>query len=568
MRSVTQLLARCPFSRHIPKYMIPWISIMAECCPVWSKIQQNSAPLTALQIQQFQQKCPFGASLKRHYSSAAPSTDQNHCEFKPQHTNGDYHHPPHLESEAAGEKKSGCPMHAGLKNASEHKHETIDYSKYFVESLEQLKKEGRYREFKTMTRRCGNFPYADSESGEQVTVWCSNDYLGMGQNPVVLAAVHQAIEECGAGSGGTRNISGTNKFHVRLEKELADLHQKDAALLFANCYTANEATIGTLVKLIPGLVIFSDAKNHASLIEGIRHSRAPKYIFRHNDVAHLEELLQQVDLTTPKIIIFESVYSMDGTISPIKDICDLAEKYNAMTFIDEVHAVGMYGPRGAGVAERDGQMHRLDIVSGTLAKAFGVYGGYIAAERSLIDAVRSFSPGFIFTSSLPPAVTAGAAASVAYLKKSNVEREQQQQRVKMLKQMLRDAGIPILETPSHIIPVIVGDAVLCKQMSDRLLSKYKIYVQPINYPTVPVGTERFRITPGPLHTEAMMRHLVQSLVEVWNEFGLQLNKLSSTSTGEQRPELAQSSTMIFQSSQSCGFNSLPTQQQSTVTVLQ
>jgi len=344
----------------------------------------------------------------------------------------------------------------------------------------------------------------------------------MGQHPVVLSAIEGAVKQSGAGSGGTRNISGTNRYHKELEWELADLHKKEASLLFSSCYVANTSAITTLVKLIPGLELYSDAKNHASLIEGIRNSRAPKKVFRHNDVEHLEQLLRESDSSTPKLIIFESVYSMDGTIAPIGKICDVAQKYSALTFIDEVHAVGLYGLRGAGVAEQDGEMHRIDLISGTLAKAFGVYGGYVAANKDIVDALRSYSPGFIFTTSLPPSVTSGAAASVKYLKEHPEIRYDHRAKSAKLKQMLKSAGLPVMMTDSHIVPVVVGDAKLCKKMSDHLLANYHIYAQPINYPTVPVGTERFRFTPGPVHTEAMMQHLVQSLVQLWKDFSLPL----------------------------------------------
>lgn len=418
------------------------------------------------------------------------------------------------------------------------------YEDFFNRHIDDLKSDGRYREFKTMTRRAGQFPVAKQQSStfgashedpnssrekaNDITVWCSNDYMGMGQHPVVLDAMHNALVEAGAGSGGTRNISGTNRFHTDLERELSMLHGKEASLVFANCYSANHATIVALGKLIPNLLIFSDAKNHASLIEGMRHSGLAKKIFRHNDVKHLEELLAAADPSVPKMIIFESVYSMDGTIAPISQICDLADKYNTMTFIDEVHAVGLYGKSGAGVAERDGVMHRLDIISGTLGKAFGVFGGYISASFKLIDSIRSSASGFIFTTSLPPTVCAGAATSVRYLKQHNELRVQHQSKAKQLKSLLREAGLPIIESPSHIVPVLVGDASLCKKMADRLLSKYNIYVQPINYPTVPVGTERFRLTPSPVHTDQMMLEMRDALIQLWKEFNLPLKVVQHT----------------------------------------
>jgi 5-aminolevulinate synthase len=397
-----------------------------------------------------------------------------------------------------------------------------DYTKCFKDAIDKVKSEDRYRVFKNMTRQCGKFPYAEGD----VIVWCSNDYLGMGQHPKVVEAITKAVTENGAGSGGTRNIAGTNKYHLELESELADLHYKEASLLFANCYSANQSAISTIVSLIPGLVLFSDAKNHASLIDGIRQSRATKHIFRHNNIEHLRELLQLYPKSTPKMIIFESVYSMDGTVAPISAICDLASEYNCLTFIDEVHAVGLYGPRGAGVAERDGVMERIDIISGTLAKGFGVYGGYIAANKYIVDAIRSFAPGFIFTTAIPPSVTAGALASVKHLKQSTIEREMHQYKAATLKKKLKEAGLPVMDSQTHIVPVLVGDAALCKKMSDRLLEKFSIYVQPINYPTVPVGKERFRLTPGPVHTEPMMDHLVESLVDIWKEFGKPLEKVN------------------------------------------
>ena len=349
-----------------------------------------------------------------------------------------------------------------------------------------------------------------------MTVWCSNDYLGMSQHPIVRHAMHEAIEEVGAGSGGTRNISGTTHYHVELEAELADLHGKEAALLFTSAYIANDATLSTLAKLIPGLVIFSDEKNHASMIEGIRHGRGEKHIFRHNDLADLEEMLKKVPAATPKLIAFESVYSMDGHISPVAAICDLAEKYNALTYLDEVHAVGLYGPRGGGIAEREGVMHRIDMINGTLAKGFGVMGGYIAASRACCDAIRSFAPGFIFTTSLAPAIVAGALASIRHLKRAQLERTRHQERARTLRRLMTDARLPVMDNPSHIVPVMVGDPVHCKSVTDTLLRDYRIYVQPINYPTVPRGTERMRFTPSPVHTDAQMEELIGALQQLWS----------------------------------------------------
>lgn len=394
----------------------------------------------------------------------------------------------------------------------------MDYAKYLSAALDAVRREGRYRVFADLKRTRGAFPearhFADGGSRD-ITVWCSNDYLGMGQNPKVTAAMHEAIDLVGAGSGGTRNISGTSHYHVELEAELADLHGKEGALLFTSAYVANDATLATLVKLLPGCVVLSDEKNHASMIEGIRHGGGPKQIFRHNDVADLEEKLRALPLGTPKIIAFESVYSMDGHIAPISAICDLADKYGAMTYLDEVHAVGLYGPRGGGIAERDGVMDRIDVINGTLAKGFGVMGGYIAGSRVLCDAIRSYAAGFIFTTSLAPAIAAGALASIRHLKSSSVERERHQERATTLKARLVAAGLPVIEGSSHIVPVTVGDPVHCKRLTDTLLTHYGIYAQPINYPTVPKGTERIRLTPSPQHTDAQMDHLVTALTELW-----------------------------------------------------
>ncbi|MHA1164596.1 MAG: 5-aminolevulinate synthase [Alphaproteobacteria bacterium] len=399
----------------------------------------------------------------------------------------------------------------------------MDYRKIFAAALKDIKEEGRYREFADIQRRCGSFPSARNFNGGNrgdVKVWCSNDYLGMGQNPSVIAAMHEAIDAAGAGSGGTRNISGTTHYHVLLEEELADLHGKEAALLFTSGYIANDASISSLVRLLPGCVIFSDEKNHASMIEGIRHGGGPKHIWRHNDLAHLEELLQDYDINTPKIIAFESVYSMDGNISPIGDICALAKKYGALTYLDEVHAVGLYGARGGGVAERDGVMDQIDVIEGTLAKGFGLMGGYIAASADIVDAIRCFAPGFIFTTSLAPAIVAGAIASVRHLKSSQSERERHQERARTLKRRLLEAGVPVKENPSHIVPVTVGDPVRCKALTDALMDRFNIYVQPINYPTVPRGEECLRLTPSPIHSDADMDYLIDALKQLWGEMDL------------------------------------------------
>ena len=403
----------------------------------------------------------------------------------------------------------------------------MTYDEKLGDALEAVIREGRYRVFADLKRKRGDFPKADVVSGNEsrpITVWCSNDYLGMGQHPKVLAAMHDAIDGVGAGSGGTRNISGTTHFHVELEAEIADLHGKEAALLFTSAFVANEAALSTLVQLLPGCVVFSDEKNHASMIAGIRNGRGPKKIFLHNDIADLETKLQSVPLSTPKIIAFESVYSMDGHVAPIGKICDLAKKYNAFTYLDEVHAVGLYGPRGGGISERDGVMDRVDVINGTLAKGYGVMGGYIAASRTLCDAVRSYAPGFIFTTSLAPVIAAGALASMRHLKSSNVERERHQERARTLKRRLIAADLPVISGPSHIVPVLVADPVRCKHLTDILLYRHGIYVQPINYPTVPRGTERLRLTPSPQHTDADMDHLVNSLTELWGKCPIALEE--------------------------------------------
>ncbi len=402
----------------------------------------------------------------------------------------------------------------------------VNYDQIFDSAIQRLHTEGRYRVFIDILRNKGAYPNARCFAGHNgpkpITVWCSNDYLAMGQHPKVIAAMEEALHDVGAGSGGTRNIGGNTHYHVDLEAELADLHGKDGALLFTSGYVSNEATLATLAKILPGCVIFSDELNHASMIAGIRNSGCEKKVFRHNDLEHLEELLAETDPNLPKLIAFESVYSMDGDIAPIHEICDLAEKYNALTYIDEVHAVGMYGPRGGGITDRDNAAHRIDIIEGTLGKAFGVMGGYIAADTRIIDVIRSYAPGFIFTTSLSPVLVAGVLASVRHLKSSSVEREGQQAAAAKLKSLFRDAGLPVMNSTTHIVPLMVGDPVKAKKISDILLAEYGVYVQPINFPTVPRGTERLRFTPGPAHTEAMMEELTKALVEIWDRMDLKL----------------------------------------------
>ena len=399
----------------------------------------------------------------------------------------------------------------------------MDFESFFREELDGLRREGRYRVFADLERQAGRFPIATyhGESGPRdVTVWCSNDYLGMGQHPKVLAAMHEALDGSGAGAGGTRNIGGTNHYHVLLERELADLHGKDAALIFNSGYVSNWASLSTLAARIPGCIVLTDGLNHASMIEGIRHSRAEKHIFAHNDPADLRRKLAALDPNRPKLIAFESVYSMDGDIAPVREFCDIADEFGAMTYIDEVHAVGLYGARGGGISEREGLTDRLTLIQGTLAKSYGVIGGYITGSTALCDFIRSFASGFIFSSSLPPAVAAGAIAAIRHLKESSAERERQQDRVAALRAKLDAVGIPHLANPSHIVPVMVGEAKACKAISDELLARFDIYVQPINYPTVPRGTERLRITPSPFHSDADIDALVAALGAIWARDGL------------------------------------------------
>eukprot|EP00474_Spongospora_subterranea_P009295 CRZ09753.1 hypothetical protein [Spongospora subterranea] len=412
------------------------------------------------------------------------------------------------------QKCSGCPASDGLL-------QKLKTESLIDEKLNQIKSEGRYRVFFDIDRSVGQFPAAIHEKRD-VTVWCNNDYLGMGQHPAVVSAMHSAIDTVGAGAGGTRNISGTSHFHSELESELASLHGHEASLVFSSGYVANDAALSTLATLLPGVHFFSDELNHASMIAGIRRSRATKSVFRHNDVAHLEELLSKADKDVPKVVVFESVYSMDGDIADIGAICDVAEKFGALTFIDEVHAVGLYGPEGAGVASRDGQMSRLSMISGTLGKAFGSFGGYVTGTASMIDAIRSYAPGFIFTTAIPPAVAAASLASIRVLRSGDgrILRSRHQERASFLKTILKDAGLPVIQSESHIVPVIVGDPVRCKAASDMLMDDHRLYAQPINYPTVPRGTERLRLTPTPLHDDAKMFKLRDALVSVWQNLDL------------------------------------------------
>lgn len=412
----------------------------------------------------------------------------------------------------------------------------MDYETFFSTAVNRLKNEGRYRIFADLERRVGHFPEAtfhapvdgsptDTTPGSSltqrpVTVWCSNDYLGMGQHPAVLSAMHEAIDRCGAGAGGTRNISGTNHYHVLLEDELAHWHQKEAGLLFTSGYVSNWAALGTLASSLPDCIVLSDSMNHASMIEGIRHSRADKVIFNHNDPEDLERKIKALDPARPKIIAFESVYSMDGDVAPIEAFCDIADKYDAMTYLDEVHAVGLYGPTGAGIAEKLGISHRLTVIEGTLGKAIGIVGGYITGSAALVDFIRSHASGFIFTTALPPAIAAGALASVRHLKSSSLERDRHQEQAAKTRAALLRAGLPVMDCPTHIVPIMVGDPVICRQITDQLMDRFNIYVQPINYPTVPKGTERLRLTPSPVHDDGDIDRLVAALSQIWQEFNL------------------------------------------------
>ncbi|PRP88629.1 hypothetical protein PROFUN_03040 [Planoprotostelium fungivorum] len=495
-----------------------------DMCPF---LKNGLSKITSKDAENFQVKCPFGKAFTE---AEKTRTEQSQLCALNQVSIAKSTHSPLL-------RVTSDKLKTALPNLTVKEQLTKNF---FTDVLERMKVEGNYRKFNHIDRKVGSFPRADNRLDirpshitpsqtwnetvqRNITVWCNNDYLGMGQHPVVTSAMKEAIDTFGAGSGGTRNISGTNSLHVLLEREFADLHQKESAILFSSCYTANASMIPTLIKMLPkGTTIFSDAKNHASLIEGIRNSGANKVVFRHNDVAHLEECLKNCDPDVPKIIIFESVYSMDGTISPIEKICDLADKYNAFTILDEVHAVGLYGPRGGGIAEELNLMDRVDIITGTLGKAYGLYGGFITGTAPIIDSIRSFAGGFIFTTSLPPAIVGGALASVRYLKESNEERDRQRFNSAYLKRRLAEEGLPVMESPSHIVPLLVGDSKLCRSMSDLLLEKYSLYAQPINYPTVAKGTERFRLTPTPLHSVEDMEYLIHSLKECWDHFGVPL----------------------------------------------
>jgi len=515
-------------------------NVMKDQCPFLHKLGGVSRPLVAEEVEKFKTTCPFGKIVvEQNGGEVSQESILSPFGAVSSQTASLFQHSEMPLPEIDASRVEASRVETSFIPKRETKPRRCPYSENFTKVLDKMKEEGTYRYFNHIDRKVGSFPKADnrldirpahiSETDtnyhqgiqQDITVWCNNDYLGMGQNPQVLESMVESIKTFGAGSGGTRNISGTTSLHVTLEKELASIHQQEAALVFSSCYTANASSIPTLVKILgPETVIFSDAKNHASLIEGIRNSGAQKKVFKHNDARHLEELLQETNPSLPKLIIFESVYSMDGTIGPIEKICDLAEKYNALTFLDEVHAVGLYGQHGGGIAERDGVLHKVDIITGTLGKAFGIYGGYISSSAHIIDCIRSMTPGFIFTTSLPPVVVAGALASVRYLKDHNDEREKQHANSNLLKTMLRENGLPVMDSQSHIVPLIVGDSKLCKRMSDELLQRFRIYIQPINYPTVPRGTERFRLTPTPLHSKMDLNYLVESLKTLFREFGL------------------------------------------------
>lgn len=525
---------RCPFmnaAQNLPTAVIPALfQKFRGNCPFLQSVHADlnksaefNANDSAVQLNESQ--CPFSRAMSKSLQEANIASIENKIESMAAQKTAEITSPTSASAETVTVEtvvKKAESAKPGVFNPSlsaKHNAEVV-----LSQRMGQLKNEGRYRVFFDIERQAGSFPKAYKHSPgcapKEVTVWCNNDYLSMGQHPEVLTAMRTAIEKSGSGAGGTRNISGTTHYHTALERELAEVHGMESALVFTSGYVANDAAISTIASLLPGCVILSDSLNHASLIEGIRHSKCPKHVFKHNDLAHLEELLRKIDPSAPKLIVFESVYSMDGDIAPIKEICDLAEKYGALTYIDEVHAVGLYGERGGGVAQLRGQEHRLDFISGTLAKAYGVFGGYVAGSALMIDTIRSFAPGFIFTSSIPPSVAAAAHASVRYLKTSQKERANHQERAAYLKRLLSEADLPVLMSESHIVPLVIGDPRLCKRASDLLLEKYNIYAQPINYPTVPRGTERLRFTPTPAHTDEMMHHLRDSLQAVWEEIGI------------------------------------------------
>mmetsp|Transcript_15607 Transcript_15607/g.24412 ORF Transcript_15607/g.24412 Transcript_15607/m.24412 type:complete len:649 (-) Transcript_15607:81-2027(-) len=532
-------MEKCPYASQVggslqalfpPPPSSPEIEHQQEETVVEKQRQKESAPTTSSQKKG---KCPFNHATMMGRSSPSHSLFSSHPSepvMKPltsSHTSPPPQHLLYLQQQPSPTTQQRRAFHSSPSlSSSPTASGTFDHNSFFEDKVANLKKDNRYRVFRHLNRTKGSYPVARgviediNPTEENYTMWCSNDYLGMGQHPKVTAAMHDAIESSGAGSGGTRNIAGSHRYHLDLENELKDLHNKESALIYGSCYIANESTLESLGKMLPDCVIFSDEQNHASMIAGIRHAQCEKKIFRHNDVDHLRQLLEETDRSRPKIIVFESVYSMEGSVAPIDDICDLAEEFGCLTFLDEVHAVGLYGDRGGGITDRDKNVDRVDMISGTFGKAFGVYGGYVVGSAALMDVVRSVSPGFIFTTSLPPTVVAGACAAVAHLKESNVERQKHQQRVQMTKELLRGVGLPLIETPSHIIPVRVGDAQLCKKISDMLLKEYNIYIQPINFPTVPIGQEMFRLTPSPDHSPKMIFHLISSLVEIWDRLEL------------------------------------------------
>ncbi|XP_056240765.1 5-aminolevulinate synthase, erythroid-specific, mitochondrial isoform X2 [Seriola aureovittata] len=522
-------LHHCPFLKSVPKPALrrtgSALLTLADQCPIIARQITVSSPASL--------NATLTISPTKMKSHRLPPVDQRMMSSQ-------------TATQVAVSVSKVCPFvtsQIGMVQASPEVQEDVkeagpsyDYDRFFIEKIADKKKDHTYRVFKTVNRNAEVFPFAEDYSisgreGSQVSVWCSNDYLGMSRHPRVLSAIRDALDRHGAGAGGTRNISGTSNFHVSLEKELADLHRKDAALVFSSCFVANDSTLFTLAKMLPGCEIYSDAGNHASMIQGIRNSGVKRFIFRHNDSRHLEELLQRSDPKTPKIVAFETVHSMDGAICPLEELCDVAHRYGALTFVDEVHAVGLYGAHGAGVGERDNVMHKIDIVSGTLGKAFGCVGGYIASSAALVDTVRSFAAGFIFTTALPPMALAGALESVRVLKSPEGQglRRAHQRNVKHMRQLLMDNGLPVVNCPSHIIPIRVGNAELNTKVCDTLLERYNIYVQAINYPTVPRGEELLRLAPSPHHNPAMMEYFVDALVEVWQEAGLLLNSPATAS---------------------------------------